>query len=64
MGSGFGTLNSISPTHISDTFGVSNFGKNWGVIIFSAALFAFMFQLLVGKVYEAHAAIVGKYNEH
>eukprot|EP01102_Stenamoeba_stenopodia_P006621 TRINITY_DN1828_c0_g3_i1.p1 TRINITY_DN1828_c0_g3~~TRINITY_DN1828_c0_g3_i1.p1 ORF type:complete len:548 (-),score=96.92 TRINITY_DN1828_c0_g3_i1:16-1659(-) len=58
LGTGFGTLNSISPTHIGDSFGVPNFGKNWGTIILASASFAFIFQIIVGKIYQRHAVTI------
>lgn len=55
LGAVFGISWCLVPLVISDTFGLSNFGTNWGLVIFASALGPFLLQPIDTAVQRAHS---------
>ncbi|KAF9141642.1 hypothetical protein BG015_001217 [Linnemannia schmuckeri] len=56
VGLGYGSVFGVAPTIVSEWFGVSNFGTNWGWISIAPAIGGQMFNLIFGWLYDLEAA--------
>ncbi|KAG9321962.1 hypothetical protein KVV02_002845 [Mortierella alpina] len=55
VGLGYGSVFGVAPTIISEWFGVSNFGTNWGWISIAPAIGGQFFNLVFGWLYDREA---------
>lgn len=62
IGSGYGSIFSLTPLVISIVWGVENFGTNWGVVAMFPALGATFWGVVYSKVYQwgAEKSVYGK----
>ncbi|CAG8654542.1 14361_t:CDS:2 [Funneliformis caledonium] len=54
VGFGFGNIYAITPTIVSEWFGIKRFGLNWGIIASVPAFGGQLFNLLFGLNYDQH----------
>ena len=59
VGLGYGTVWSILPTCVSEIFGASSFGQNWGCMLMAPAAGALLFNSIAGAVYDSHSGSSG-----
>ncbi|KAF9572988.1 hypothetical protein BGW38_008470, partial [Lunasporangiospora selenospora] len=55
VGLGYGSVFGVAPTIVSEWFGVSHFGTNWGWISIAPALGGQVFSLIFGYLYDREA---------
>ncbi|KAG0200786.1 hypothetical protein BGX28_006221 [Mortierella sp. GBA30] len=55
VGLGYGSVFGVAPTIVSEWFGVSNFGTNWGWISIAPAIGGQVFNLVFGSLYDREA---------
>ncbi|KAF8936216.1 major facilitator superfamily domain-containing protein [Dissophora ornata] len=55
VGLGYGSVFGVAPTIVSEWFGVSNFGSNWGWISVGNAIGGQVFNLVFGSLYDKEA---------
>ncbi|KAF9907935.1 hypothetical protein EC991_010374 [Linnemannia zychae] len=55
IGLGYGSVFGVAPTIVSEWFGVSNFGTNWGWISIAPAVGGQVFNLVFGWLYDIEA---------
>ncbi|KAF8939678.1 hypothetical protein BGZ47_008082 [Haplosporangium gracile] len=55
VGLGYGSVFGVAPTIVSEWFGVSNFGTNWGWISIAPAIGGQVFNLIFGWLYDLEA---------
>lgn len=51
----YGVLFGVSPTLVADTFGTGGLSQNWGFMTLGPAVFSEVFNLIYGKIYDAHS---------
>ena len=54
----YGILFGVYPTIIAETFGINCLSQNWGIMTLSPIVFGNIFNIIYGRVYDAHSAIL------
>jgi MFS family permease len=57
-GLGYGTLFGVSPSLVADAFGISGLSLNWGIMILGPAIWGNIFNIVYGRVFDAHSRIL------
>ncbi|KAL7276501.1 hypothetical protein RUND412_000492 [Rhizina undulata] len=57
-GLAYGVLFGVFPTIISEAFGLHGLSQNWGTMTLSSIISGQIFNLLYGRIYDAHSTIV------
>ncbi|KAI9890232.1 MAG: hypothetical protein M1814_004394 [Vezdaea aestivalis] len=55
---GYGILFGVYPAMIAETFGIAGFSLNWGIFTIAAAIGGNIFNLIYGRIYDAHSTIL------
>ncbi|KAK6182568.1 hypothetical protein SNE40_010222 [Patella caerulea] len=53
VGFGIGILWTLVPTIVSELFGISDFGRNWGILLMLSGLGSLAGQAIFGKIYDS-----------
>jgi len=61
-GLAYGFLFGCFPSIIAETFGVSGLSQNWGCMTLAPVIFANVFNLMYGRIYDSHSSIDGAGN--
>lgn len=57
-GLAYGALFGVSPSLVADAFGVSGLSLNWGVMMLSVVIWGNLFNIVYGRVFDAHSKIL------
>lgn len=55
IGFSYGLVFGVFPTIVSESFGLKYFSQNWGWVASSPVITSYAFNLLFGKIYDAHS---------